>query len=75
MTEEVKQEEKVGIMRIYLKSGNVLTLPRVTEWSFTKLQLRRELEVKQDRQPGFELLAVPTVDLDQIEAITWEAPA
>jgi hypothetical protein len=69
-------EDKVGILRIYTKGGNVIALPRVTEVSWkTKASGTKEFEITQGGPAGGERLLTASIDLNQVEAMTFENPA
>lgn len=67
-------EKKTSTMRIYMKSGNVICLPNVLSFSYTGGEYRRTLELEQTQKAGTESLMIQSIDLTQIEAITWDDP-
>ncbi len=52
-------------LRIYMKSGNVIELKRVTNYTIKE----QSLALTQSHCRGYAKLLVPTIDLSQIEAV------
>lgn len=63
-----------GVARIYMKSGNVITLNRVIELTWEQERIGRTIKINQGGAFGGERLMVKSLDLDQVEAITFENP-
>ncbi len=68
-----EEKPKFHTLRIYMKSGNVVTLPRVLSWEYIDNSFKRSLVLEQFAERGFERLLTRTLDVMQIEAITVEA--
>ena len=62
-------------LRVYMKGGHVLTLPRVTEFEFHHTRIGRTMKLTQREGDGGELLAMPSLDLSEVVAITYEKHA
>lgn len=66
-------DASVATLRIYMKSGNVICLPRVVEAEWNDGPTK-QMSVTQGGPPGGERIFMRSLDLGQVEAITWEEP-
>ena len=71
------EDEEVGIFRIYMKSGNIICLPRVVGVKYQESLSggSRSIELTQGGPAGGERLLTQSLDLSQVEAMTWENSA
>jgi hypothetical protein len=66
-------ERHIYTLRIYMKSGNLIVLPHMLDYHWrSDLTGSKRLVIKWSDKARLKP-AVPTFDLDQIEAITWES--
>ena len=59
----------MSTLKIYMKSGNVITLKRITEWKVKSERTVVSLEITRKKY-GQERLIMNSLDLSQVEAIT-----
>ncbi len=69
---EVSEDEEISILRLYMKSGNVICLPHVTDVEYKSSSSSRSLTYTRVSEAGGERLIINSLDLSQIEAITVE---
>lgn len=59
-------------LRVYMAGGHVLILPRVTAFEFKKDRIGATMSLTQTEGDGGEILALPSLDLADVMAITYE---
>jgi hypothetical protein len=65
--------EELFLVRLYMKSGNVIVLTDVIEANWEEKFGRKTVAITQNRPlKDRETLMVPTLCLEQIEAVTYE---